>query len=314
MIEVDRLTKMFGQQAAVQDASFEVEKGAVLGFLGPNGAGKSTTMRILTCFLRPTLGRVVVGGHDVTKDTLAVRRLIGYLPESNPLYLEMKVAEYLKYRAGLKGVESSRRRAIVSELMARCGLADVERKVIGNLSRGFRQRVGLADALLHDPQVLILDEPTVGLDPNQIKQVREMIRDLAEKRTVILSTHILQEVDAVCDQVIIIDKGRIVLKDSLEGLRKGIAASARCRVEIRSSGRDVAESLRSIPAVATVEEQSGDEFSVYLLDAKGGEDLREAIYRKTVERGWTLRDLRMQTRSLEDIFAEITLGKAGMGS
>ena len=306
MIKVDGLTKRFGDNLAISDLTFEVERGEVLGFLGPNGAGKSTTMRILTCFHPPTAGKAEVGGHDVVLEPQAVRRRIGYLPESNPLYTEMKVREYLAYRAGLKGVSRPERVQVVGGMMERCGLGEVERKVIGHLSRGYRQRVGFADALLHDPDLLILDEPTVGLDPNQIKQVREMIRDLSKKRTVILSTHILQEVEAVCNRIIIIDRGKIVLQDTLASLKEGLDASARIRAEIGSARGDVGETLRKIPGVTRVSEEAGDPFGVFTLEAAEGKDLREAVYRKAVEEGWALRELRKEVRTLEEIFMEIT--------
>jgi ABC-2 type transport system ATP-binding protein len=283
-------------------------QGAVLGFLGRNGAGKSTTMRVLTGFLHPTAGRAEVGGRDVVREPQAVRRLIGYLPESNPLYGEMKVREYLLYRAALKGVEPAKRRERVGETMGRCGLGEVQTRVIGQLSRGFRQRVGLADALVHDPEVLILDEPTVGLDPNQIRQVREMVHNLAERRTVILSTHILQEVEAVCNRVIIIDEGKIVLKDTLENLRRGLAASSRFRLEVRSDRGGVAEALGALPGVARVEEEPGEPFASYVLHGAEGADPREEVFRLAVEKGWTLRELRTERRTLEEIFLEITTG------
>ena len=310
MIRADHLTKRFGQNHAVHDATFEVEKGAVLAFLGRNGAGKTTTMRILTCFLQPSAGSAQVGGHDVVREPLAVRRLIGYLPESNPIYTEMKVKEYLGYRAALKGVEKTKRKKAIGETMERFGLKEVEGKVIGHLSRGYRQRVGFADTLTHDPEVLILDEPTVGLDPNQIQQVRKLIRDLAEKRTVVISTHILQEVEAVCDRVIIIDNGRIVLQDTLENLRRGLTTTRRIRAEIRSTGGGVANSLGSVTGVARVEDAGGDEFITYLLEAEQGADPREAVYRLAVEKGWILRELRMEARTLEEIFMEITIGRS----
>ena len=310
MIQVENLSRRFGSQLAVSGATFEVEKGAILGFLGLNGAGKSTTMRMLTCFLRPSGGTARVGGHDIRREPLAVRRLVGYLPESNPLYTEMRVHEYLAYRAALKGVEARSRKAAIGSAMDRCGLVDVQGKVIGHLSRGYRQRVGLADALVHDPEVLILDEPTVGLDPSQIRQVRSMIRDLAEKHTVVLSTHILQEVEAVCDRVIIIESGRIVLRESLEALQRGMASAPAYRVEVRGEG-DLAGALGALPGVRTVEADpaggSGGGFEALRLEGNPGADPREGIFRAAVEKGWTIRELSTDRRTLEDIFMEITV-------
>ena len=316
MIQVENLTRRFGSQVAVSDVSFDVQKGAILGFLGRNGAGKSTTMRVLTSFLRPTAGSARVGGHDVVRDSLAVRRLIGYLPESNPLYTEMRVHEYLGYRAALKGIDSKGRSAAVGSVMERCGLADVKQKVIGHLSRGYRQRVGLADALVHDPQLLILDEPTVGLDPSQIRQVRSMIRSLAEKRTVVLSTHILQEVEAVCDHVIIIHEGRIVLADTLASLQGDMVSKPRYGVELRGDG-DLAAAMGVLPGVRSVEPDSSapteGSFQRWRLEAEAGADPREAIFRLAVEKGWTLRELRVDRRTLEDIFMEKTAAPAPGG-
>ena len=252
MISVEGLTKRFADTDAVSNVTFRVEKGEVLGFLGPNGAGKTTTMRMLTCFIPPSSGTAKVGGFDIYEQPLDVRRLVGYLPENVPLYGEMRVEEFLRFRARLKGVPRSRVSARLDYVAGRCGLGDVRRRVIDHLSKGFRQRVGLAESLLHEPPILILDEPTVGLDPKQIRQVRELIQDLGREHTIILSSHILPEVEQVCRQVVIIDRGRIVAQDRPSALRMAMGGASRLDVEIRGDRAAVLEALGALRGVSAV--------------------------------------------------------------
>lgn len=301
MIEVQRLSKSYGAFQALDRVSFALGRGEVAGLLGPNGAGKTTTMRILTTFLAPTTGRASVSGHDVLDEPLAVRRCIGYLPENVPLYPEMRVRELLTFRAKLKDVPRSQRRRAVSSAIARCGLGEVERRPIGKLSRGFRQRVGLADAIVHDPQVLILDEPTAGMDPLQVREVRALIRELGERRTVLLSTHIMSEVEAVCDRVVIIARGRIALDGRLSELRAGDSL----RVEARGPAEAIRKGLATVPGVAAIR-MDGESGGVVVLEVvpRTGEDPREAISARLASGGWPLRTLEARGRSLEERFVE----------
>ncbi len=313
MIQVEHLTKRYGDTAAVDDISFSVEKGEIVGFLGPNGAGKSTTMRMLTCYLPATSGSATVAGHDIFNETLAIRREVGYLPETLPIYPELKVAEFLDFRARLKGVARKERKAAVERVMERCWIRDKARVTIGHLSKGYRQRVGLADALLGNPPILILDEPTVGLDPNQIREVRSLIQELGREHTVILSTHILQEVDAVCTRAIIIHRGRIVAADSLENLRKGYGQRSRIRVEVREDSGRVESALRAIPGVQEVSLAAADgtaatEWHQLTVECPLDADLRPEIWRVARDAGWTLRELHLDNPTLEDIFLRATLG------
>ena len=311
MIQVEQLTKRYGPAVAVDGISFQVEQGEVVGFLGPNGAGKTTTMRILTCYLPATSGRVAIAGHEVFGDSLEVRRKIGYLPEGVPLYPEMRVREYLAYRARIKGVPERERRMRVESVMDRCGVADVERKLIGSLSKGYRQRVGLADALVNDPPVLILDEPTIGLDPNQIRLVRDLIRDLGRKHTVLLSTHILPEVEMVCGRVIIIHNGKLVFQDTLANIARQSAAGAKVVVEARVGAAETSKAsalLGDVPGVVKVSSRAdtGSPWIVFELGVHTGADVREEVGRRMVRNGWALRELRTEQPSLEDIFVRLT--------
>ncbi|MBI5368785.1 MAG: ATP-binding cassette domain-containing protein [Planctomycetes bacterium] len=306
MISVEHLVKRFAGVVAVNDISFSVNKGDILGFLGPNGAGKTTTMRVLSCFFPPTSGRVTVGGHDVVAHSMEVRSKVGYMPESVPLYLEMRVSEYLKYRARLKGVPGRDLTKRLDHVVGRCNLQEVRSRIIGQLSKGFRQRVGLAESLINDPALLILDEPTIGLDPNQILQVRDVIRDLAQDHTVILSTHILSEVERTCSRVIVIHKGKIAAADSMESLRRGALAGGRVRAEIRGPLAQVREALARLPQVSAVTAEPDGEFSLCTVEYAGGQDLREPIYAAAVENRWGLRELRFEKKSLEEMFVKIT--------
>ena len=301
MIQVERLSRRFGSFKAVDDVSFAVGGGEVVGLLGPNGAGKTTTMRMLTTYLSPTSGRASLAGHDVLDEPLEVRRKLGYLPESVPLYGEMRVREFLRFRAKLKDVPRSRLRAAVAEVVARCRLGEVENRIIGQLSRGFRQRVGLAEALLHDPPILILDEPTSGLDPIQILEVRALIRELGARHTILLSTHILPEVEAVCTRVIIIARGRIAVDERLDDLRRENAIVG----EARGTADAIRAAIQTVPGVERVVAEPQDsthvEFQVHTRD---GRDLREAIGQKLASGGWPLRRLDLRRSTLEDRFIQ----------
>jgi ABC-2 type transport system ATP-binding protein len=301
MIQVDRLSKRFGTYRAVESIAFNVGRGEIVGLLGPNGAGKTTTMRMLTTYLSPTSGRASLAGHDVLDEPLAVRRTVGYLPENVPLYPEMRVSEYLRYRSQLKDVPRSQRRRAIGEVVSRCQLGEVEHRLIGQLSRGFRQRVGLAEAMVHDPEILILDEPTAGLDPLQIREVRDLIRELGERHTILLSTHILSEVDAVCSRVIIIARGRIALDDQLANLSRQGATT----VEARGPADAIRAALQTIPGVDRVVLTSQDgEHARFVVNARDSQDLREAISLKLVSNGWPLRLLDLQRSTLEERFAQ----------
>jgi len=301
MIQVDRLSKRFGSIHAVRGVSFGIGRGEIVGLLGPNGAGKTTTMRILTTYLAPTSGRAVLAGCDVLDQPLEVRRKVGYLPENVPLYGEMRVREFLRFRARLKDVARSQWRRAIGEVVGRCRLAEVENRIIGQLSRGYRQRVGLAEAMLHDPEILILDEPTSGLDPLQIREVRDLIRELGERHTILLSTHILPEVEAVCTRVIIIASGRIALDDALANLQR--------RAEITLEARGPSDPIRSV--IQTVDGvdrvfSSGTEggISRFEIHTRGNHDVREAISQKVVSGGWPLRRLDLRRSTLEERFAQ----------
>jgi len=308
VITVRNLTKRYGDVVAVDDISFNVERGEVVGFLGPNGAGKSTTMRVLTGFLPATAGTATVAGCDVGKQSLEVRRHIGYLPENVPLYTEMRVREYLNFRGKLKGMSRGDRRKRAGEVMELCGIAPVARTTISNLSKGYRQRVGLADALLADPEILILDEPTIGLDPNQIRQVRRLIKDLAEGHTVILSTHILPEVEMTCGRIIIIDRGRIAAMGPTRALIDGENQPGSIVALVQGPGEVVKRTFAALEGVTRVTWNHQDEVEEFQLETRPDVDLRGAVFSAVVEGGWKLLELRQRTRTLEDIFVEITAG------
>jgi ABC-2 type transport system ATP-binding protein len=302
MIHVERLSKRFGSYNAVDCVSFDVDGRQIVGLLGPNGAGKTTTMRILTTYLSATSGRASLAGHDVLDEPLAVRRKVGYLPESVPLYPEMRVSEYLRFRARLKDVPRSKRRRAIGEVISRCRLGEVENRIIGQLSRGFRQRVGLAESMVHDPEILILDEPTAGLDPLQIREVRELIRELATEHTILLSTHILPEVEAVCARVIIIVRGRIALDDRLANLQSQGAIT----LEARGPSDQIRAALQTIPGVqrALLAGRDGDH-ACFEIQTRDAADLREAISHKLVTNGWPLRQLDLRRSSLEERFTQV---------
>lgn len=301
MIRVERLSKRYGALKAVDRVSFEVGRGEIVGLLGRNGAGKTTTMRMLTTFLPPTSGRASLAGHDVLDEPLEVRKKVGYLPESVPLYTEMRVREYLMFRAKLKDVPRAKRRTAIEDVVKRCQLGEVEDRVLGQLSKGYRQRVGLADSMIHDPDILILDEPTAGLDPIQVREVRALIRALGERHTILLSTHIMSEVEAVCGRVIIIARGRIAEDAPLDNL----GGQATIVLEIRGPADSALAALRSAPGVvsASITEREGDCVSL-AVQSRDGADLREALGRRMTEHGWPLRRLELSRVTLEERFIQ----------
>lgn len=307
MIEVTDLTKVYPGVVAVDRISFSVEKGEIVGFLGPNGAGKSTTMRILTCFIPPSSGSCRVAGFDVVRDSLKVRRRVGYLPENNPLYTEMRVEEYLHFRARIKGTSRNDRARAVGQALEKCAVWDVRSRIIGHLSKGYRQRVGLADAIVNSPEVLILDEPTIGLDPNQVREMRDLIRELGRERTVMLSTHILPEVEKVCGRTIIIHRGRIAAIGAPDEIVKKVLVTGRVRLEVRSTdGVEVKDRIQKIEHVARVFWTSNGDLQSYVLETRDHADIREEVFRMASENRWNLRELAWERLSLEDAFAELT--------
>jgi len=308
MIVVDGLIKRFGRSSAVDGVSFQVAKGEIVGLLGPNGAGKTTTMRILSCFIPATGGAARISGHDIFTDSLGVRASIGYLPENVPLYEEMRVREYLRFRGRLKGMRGRYLKERVREVERTCGLRDVRRAVIRSLSKGYRQRVGLADCLVHEPELLILDEPTIGLDPNQIHDIRQLIRALAKDHTVLLSSHILSEVEAMCSRVLIMNKGRIVASDTPRALAGLLQGNSRVTAEVCGSRRVVLSKMEEIPGVVSISCSPMGEWSRVVCECAQGQDLREEIYRVVSHNNWTLRELTMSRPGLEDVFYAITQG------
>ncbi len=307
MIEVEHLTKSYGQARAVNDISFKVEKGEILGFLGPNGAGKTTTMRILTGYLPATSGTARIGGFDVFDQSMEVRRRIGYLPETPPLYPEMSVEDYLAFVARIKGVAADQIAKRVEESMQLTNLLDRHSELIKRLSRGYRQRVGIAQAIVHNPDVVILDEPTVGLDPNQIKEVRNLIKGLAGDHTIILSTHILPEVEMTCDRVVIINKGKIAAIDTTENLTAQLKGGERVRVEVKGSAESLQSKIQSIEGVKSIEVDSTNDGTVgVLIESEPGTDLRAQIAARIVGGGMDLLELRAVTLSLEEVFMQLT--------
>jgi ABC-2 type transport system ATP-binding protein len=312
MIRVKELTKRYGRATAVDQISFEVAKGQIVGFLGPNGAGKTTTMRMLTCFLPPSAGTAKVAGFDVLEQPLEVKRRIGYLPETPPLYPEMETAEYLKFVGKLKGLSGSDLQKRVDYVCERCAIADVKKKLLGKLSKGYRQRVGLAQAIIHNPDVLILDEPTAGLDPKQINETRDLVKDLAGDHTIILSTHILPEVEQTCEQVIIINKGKLVATDSVLNLQARARGAESVLIEI--AGRDgslevpiVQHKLEQVSGVSRVRcRQQVDSRAQFEVESEKDRLVRGDLARTVVQCGWDLNELRPAAMSLEEIFLQLT--------
>src|SRR5579864_2751751 len=312
MITVNGLTKKYAHTTAVDQISFQVQRGQIVGFLGPNGAGKTTTMRMLTCFLSPTTGTATVAGFDILEQPLEVKKRIGYLPETPPVYPEMRIAEYLSFVGQLKGLSGSELRARVGYACERCAVADVRDKIIGKLSKGYRQRVGLAQAIIHNPDVLILDEPTAGLDPKQINETRDLIKSLAGDHTIILSTHILPEVSQTCEQVIIINKGKIVATDSVSNLQQRARSGESVLVEVagRNGSLDPAAVQRKLEQIAgvsrVVAKADGQKRVIFEVEASKGRGVRGDVARAVVESGWDLNELRPTALSLEEIFLQLT--------
>jgi ABC-2 type transport system ATP-binding protein len=307
MIEVTNLTKRYAGHTAVASISFTVARGEIVGLLGPNGAGKSTTMRILSCFMPATSGTVRVAGLDVFHQSLEVRRRIGFMPENNPLYPEMRVREYLKFRARIKGLGWKRSRERVSTVMEQCDLTDVGRRIIGQLSKGYKQRVGLADALVHEPELIILDEPTIGLDPQQIRSVRQLIKSLAGKHTVLISTHILPEAEMTCNRMLIMYGGKILAADTPENLQRLMAGSSQIIAEIAAPPEELRELWALTPGIEQFDVSASEgDFQRCALTPRDGFDLRPVIFALARERGWVLRELTRSRHSLEDIYVQVT--------
>jgi ABC-2 type transport system ATP-binding protein len=314
VISVNELTKAYGNVLAVDRVSFEVPRGQIVGFLGPNGAGKSTTIRMLTCYLPPTSGGATVNGFDIFHQSEKVRESLGYLPENVPLYTEMKVEEYLDFRGRLRKMDREARRKRIDYAVERCWLGAVRGRIIGHLSKGYRQRVGLADALLHNPAVLILDEPTVGLDPSQIRETRKLIKDLGGDHTVMLSTHILPEVEAVCDRAIVIAGGRIVAQGSPDELRTSRRMQARVLVECKGPPQEIQNVLSHVSGVSKVEivsdGASNGRYVTAAIRPRESYDVREEVARTVIQHGWPLREIRLEHATLEEFFVQVTAGQA----
>jgi ABC-2 type transport system ATP-binding protein len=311
MIEVEGLTKRYGRHTAVDGISFKVQKGEILGFLGPNGAGKTTTMRILTCYLPPTEGTARVAGFDVFDQPLEVKRRVGYIPETPPLYPDMDVETYLTFCAKIKGVASKERKAKIDSAIEKCRVGDVRKTLIGRLSKGYRQRVGLAQAILHNPDVLILDEPTAGLDPKQIIETRELIKGLGGEHTIILSTHILPEVSMTCGRVVIINKGRVVAEDTPDNLTHRLRGAGALRLVVRGDGGSCQEVVRRVTGVTSVEPKSDGGAAAFEIETEAGRDVRADVARAVVQRGFDLLELHSVGMSLEEIFLHLTTSDAG---
>ena len=298
-VVVEGLTKIFGTQKAVDNISFEAKRGSILGFLGPNGAGKTTTMKIITCFLPQSEGNVSVCNFDVKNDPMEVRKRIGYLPEHNPLYKDLYVKEYLSFVAGLHSIKNKKQR--VGEMIERTGLEREQHKIIGTLSKGYRQRVGLAQAMLHDPEVLILDEPTSGLDPNQLAEIRSLIKQIGQEKTVIFSTHIMQEVQAICDQVLIINKGKLVANDSIDTLQQRVSGETIITVEFAQAISEA--QLKKIPQLSQITSLGNNRWQLHTASKK---DVRASIFEFAVQHQLTLLEMKKEVYSVEDVFQQLT--------
>ncbi|MDF1824432.1 MAG: ATP-binding cassette domain-containing protein [Verrucomicrobiales bacterium] len=306
MIQVNHLTKRYAGRTAVDSISFEVEKGEIVGFLGPNGAGKSTTLRILTCFLSASEGTARVAGYDTYEDSIKVRQHVGYMPENVPLYPDMRVVEYLQFRARLKGLRYKEARRAVAEAMDICSLTEVDHKIIATLSKGYKQRVGLADALVNKPDLLILDEPTNGLDPNQIRQSRDLIKRLGERHTILISTHILSEVEMTCGRVVIIDKGNIKACDTPQNLIRRLRRPGEIMLEMQGDGEAAAKKIGKLEGVKSVKKtESGNQWVTLLIHTDPNIDAREDVFNLVTKSGWKIRELASRAASLEDAFVDI---------
>lgn len=313
MIEVKNLTKRYGQFLAVDQISFSVGEGQIVGFLGPNGAGKTSTIRILACYHPATSGAATIGGHDVFSESMQVRRLIGYLPESAPLYGEMRVREYLTFRGKLRGMSHPERRDAIKRVTDRCWLGDFVNRPIGQLSKGMRQRVGLADAMLHDPAVLILDEPTIGLDPTQIRETRNLIRQLGERHTILFSSHILSEVEQVCSRIILIARGQMIATGTPGDLRERVSAESRLIAEIKGPPEAIQSAVQGMTGVDTVELSQSDGWCRLSIAPRGDADIRETLAKVASDNGWGVRELRREVASLEDFFVKMVARQTTAG-
>ena len=309
VIEAKGLTKYYGSFPAIENISFEVQKGEILGFLGPNAAGKTTTMRIITGFMPPTSGTVTVAGYDVVDQSLDVRRLMGYLPETVPLYTDMTVQAYLNFMGTLRGMNPKRIKVRIGEVIGICHLGDYRKTIIGKLSKGFRQRVGIAQAILHEPSVLVLDEPTIGIDPIQVVETRKLIKDLGRDHTIILSTHILPEVSTLCQRVLIMHEGQIMAEDTPHNLAEKLQGVEKVQVEIRGPEPEITNALKSIRGVISVSHSGNDDRHLYTVEAKRGLDLRSTIAKVVVNHGWPLLAVQLIGMSLEEIFLKLTISE-----
>ncbi len=305
MIDVKELTKYYGTLLAIDKISFHIEKGQIVGFLGPNGAGKTTTIRILTCFMPASSGQARIAGLDVFTQSLEVRQRIGYLPESVPMYNEMRANEYLNFRGKLRGLDKNKLHQRIGYVTERCWLEDVIDRPIGQLSKGYRQRLGLADALLHDPDVLILDEPTVGLDPTQIRATRQLIKELGERHTILLSSHILPEVEAICDRTIIISGGKLVASGSPDELRQQIREESKIIVELKGNKEQIESAISSLDSVNSVQVLSVNGYVKLAVEGKSKQDVREQISELAMRNHWNIREMRLEVASLEDFFVRV---------
>ena len=304
MIEVKNLTRYYGTRRAINNISFQIEKGEVVGFLGPNGAGKSTTMNIISCILPASSGSAKINGFDTFEQSLEIRKVIGYLPETPPLYSDMIVADYLNFAAGIRGVDAKRISSSVDRVIEKCSLKDVSRRIIGRLSKGYQQRVGLAQAMIHDPEILILDEPTIGLDPIQIIEIRKLIHELTAEHTIILSSHILPEITQICKRVIIINDGEIAAVDSLGGLAASLRKSDRLSLTVRNSENNVVEKLNGLDQVISATNDGGNQ---YLIECALSSNLHDEIAKLALENNWGIVELKPVSMTLEDIFLKLTL-------
>ncbi len=306
MIEVESITKRYGSLVAIKDVSFVVEKGEIVGFLGPNGAGKTTTLKIITCYMPPTEGTVKVDGIDCLENSLEVRKRLGYLPESVPLYNEMTVQRFLRFTAESKGVDGKQREKEIDRVIDICGLSEAKNRIVGHLSKGYKQRVGIAQALINDPPILIFDEPTIGLDPSQIIEIRQLIKDLGEEKTIILSSHILPEVSQVCQKVIIINKGKLIATETPANLTSQLQKSTRIILQLRSDSQpleSIIEKLNDIPGVMNITRENHD--GTLIVETDQTKDLRAVISRTVIENNWDLLEIKLHDFSLEDIFLEL---------
>ncbi|MEJ2543055.1 MAG: ATP-binding cassette domain-containing protein [Calditrichaceae bacterium] len=305
MIDVEGLTRYYGEKRAISDVSFHVKEGEILGMLGPNAAGKTTTMRILTCFMPPTSGKATIDGYDIFEHSMDVRRITGYLPENPPLYTDMSVTDYLDFVAKLKGIDKTKRKSEVDSVVEKAALGDVQSRIIGKLSKGFKQRVGLAQSLLNNPKIVILDEPTVGLDPKQIIEIRELIKNLRGEHTVILSSHILPEIEQTCERVVIINDGRVVAEDTPENLMIHLKGGERTQLQVEGKEADVKKALKSIKEIKSLETKA-DQKGIINVMVESEKDIRKMLAKNIVNEGLGLLELSTDRFTLEDIFLHLT--------